>query len=135
MTVQVEQDTAISAADMIRALALGCPGVAGMSGATRSYFPGRTVAGITENDRQVDVRVIARYGTPLLDITVRLSGLLVPVLAGRGLHVHIDDIVLPGEPVPSEAGPGAAVPPGAGRAPGPAGSGGGSAPAGPVAGG
>lgn len=118
MTVQVGQDTAFSAADMIRALVLGCPGVAGMSGATRSYFPGRTVAGITENDRQVDVRVIARYGTPLPDITDRLTGLLVPVLAGRGLHVHIDDIVLPGDPVPSEAGPG-----------------GGSAPAGPAAGG
>jgi uncharacterized alkaline shock family protein YloU len=97
-----EHGNAISSVDMIRARALGCPGVAGMSAVTRSYLPGRTVTGVTMDEQRVDVHVIAQYGTPLPGITERLGTLLLPILAGRSLHVHIDDIVLPGETVPAD---------------------------------
>lgn len=96
------QDSDIDAVDMIRALTLGCPGVAAMSPATRTYLPGRTVAGVTTDQHQVTVRVIAQYGTPLLGITERLGNLLFAIRAGRALQVYIDDIVLPGQPVPGE---------------------------------
>lgn len=96
------QDSDINAVDMIRALTLGCPGVAAMSPVTRTYLPGRTVAGVTTDQHQVTVRVIAQYGTPLPGITERLGNLLYAIRAGRALQVYIDDIVLPGQPVPGE---------------------------------
>lgn len=99
------QTTDIDAVDMIRALALSCPGVAAMSPSTRTYLPGRTVAGVTTDQARVDVHVIAQYGTPLPGITQRLGTLIVAVLAGRALHVHVDDIVLPGDTPPAETPP------------------------------
>ena len=110
-----EHGGAISSVDMISAGALGCPGVAGMSAVTRSYLPGRTVTGVTVDEHRVDVHLIARYGTPLPGITERLEVLLLPVTAGRSLHVHFEDIVLPGETAPAEDDqPSAAPPTGAG---------------------
>ena len=110
-----EQHGGIDAVDMIRALALRCPGVAAMSPTARSYLPGRTVAGVTVDEHQVNVHVIARYGTPLPGITERLEVLLLPVTAGRSLHVHFQDIVLPGETAPAEDDqPSVAPPTGAG---------------------
>jgi hypothetical protein len=110
-----EQHGVIAVVDTIRALALGCPGVAAMSGAARSYLPGRTVAGVTVDEHRVDVHLIARYGAPLPGITERLEVLLLPVTAGRSLHVHFQGIVLPGETAPAEDDqPSAAPPTGAG---------------------
>ena len=110
-----EQHGGIGAVDMIRALALGCPGVAAMSPTARSYLPGRTVAGVTVDEHRVDVHLIARYGTPLPGITQRLDVLLLPVTAGRSLHVHFEDIVLPGETAPAQDDqPSTATPTGAG---------------------
>lgn len=100
----------IDPVDMIRALTLSCPGVAGMSPATRTYLPGRTIAGVTADEHQVDVHVIARYGTPLLGITEQLGTLLSKILAGRALQVHIDDILLPGETPPAQDTPPAVIP-------------------------
>ena len=111
-----EQHGGIGAVDTIRALALGCPGVAAMSATAQSYLPaGRTVAGVTVDEHRVDVHLIARYGTPLPAITERLDVLLLPVTAGRSLHVHFEGIVLPGETAPAEDDqPSAAPPTGAG---------------------
>ena len=107
-----EQHGGIGAVDMIRALALGCPGVAAMSPTARSYLHGRTVAGVTVDEHRVDVHVIARYGTPLPGITQRLDVLLLlPVTAGRSLHVHFEGIVLPGETAPAEDDQPSAAPP------------------------
>ena len=86
-----------------------------MSGTARSYLPGRTVAGVTVDEHRVDVHLIARYGTPLPAITERLDVLLLPVTAGRSLHVHFQGMVLPGETAPAgDVRPSAAPPPGAG---------------------
>jgi hypothetical protein len=104
----------IDSVDMIRALTLSCPGVAGMSPVTRTYLPGRTVAGITTDEQRVNVHLIAQYGIPLPGITERLGNLLFPVLAGRSLQVHIDDILLPGDTPPAADTPPPAVPTGTG---------------------
>ena len=62
-------------------------------------MPGDSV----DTDR-VDVFVVARYEHPLTNITDQLAEALAGVLAGRELYVHIEDIVMPGEPVPDPAG-------------------------------
>lgn len=85
----------ITEADMIRAITLGHPAVTAMSERTRTYLPGRTVPGVQVGDSTVDVFVVASYGTPLPELTARLGVLLRPVLAGRALHLHIDDIDCP----------------------------------------
>lgn len=88
---------AIESVDMIRALALSCPGVAAMSPTARTYLPGRSVVGVVVDEQVVTVHVIAVYGAPLAAIGQRLGSMLSSVLAGRDLQVHIDDIVLPAE--------------------------------------
>ena len=88
-------DGGVTDADMIRAITLGSPDVAAMSEIARTYLPGRTVPGVRVDTATVDVHVIARCGTPLPELTARLGVLLRPVLAGRSLHLHIEDIELP----------------------------------------
>jgi hypothetical protein len=88
-------DGGVTDADMIRATTLGSPDVAAMSEIARTYLPGRTVPGVRVDTATVDVHVIARCGTPLPELTARLGVLLRPVVAGRSLHLHIEDIGLP----------------------------------------
>ncbi len=90
--------------DTISEIVASCAGVASLSGAARSYLPGRTVPGVSVDTDRVDVFVVARYEVPLTDITEQLAEALAGVLAGRALYVHIEDIVMPGEPVPDPAG-------------------------------
>ena len=95
-------DGGVTDADMIRAITLGSPDIAAMSGAARTYLPGRTVTGVRVETATVDVHVIARYGTPLPELTARLGVLLRPVVAGRELHLHVEDIEWPDEPSVTE---------------------------------
>jgi len=99
-------DPAGSSADIdaISDIVASCPGVAALSAAARSYLPGRTVPGVSVDTDRVDVFVVARYEDPLTDITEQLAEALAGVLAGRALYVHIEDIVMPGEPVPDPTG-------------------------------
>lgn len=86
--------------DVISSIVASCPGVAALSGAAHSYLPGRTVPGVSVDADRVDVFVVARYADPLPRITEQLNDALGGVLAGRALYVHIEDIVMPGDPVP-----------------------------------
>jgi uncharacterized alkaline shock family protein YloU len=89
--------------DAISVIVAACPGVAALSSAARSYLPGRTVRGVSVDTDRVDVFVVACYQEPLAQITEQVAEELAGVLAGRALHVHIEDIVMPGESAPTTA--------------------------------
>ena len=89
--------------DAISGIVGSCPGVAALSSAARSYLPGRTVPGVSVDTDRVDVFVVARYQDPLTRITEQVAEALSGVLAGRALHVHIEDIVMPGDSAPLSA--------------------------------
>lgn len=86
--------------DLIEGIAASCTAVAALSGSHQSYLPGRTVPGVSVDTDRVDLYVVARYVSPLTDIADQLAAALETVLAGRTLYVHIEDVVLPGDPLP-----------------------------------
>ena len=84
--------------DVIANAAASCPGVVRLSATVRSYLPGRTVPGVVIGPDHVQVNVVTRFGTPLVEIIAGLAARLAPALNGRALWVSVDDITLPGEP-------------------------------------
>ena len=86
--------------DLIEGIVASCTAVAALSGSHQSYLPGRTVPGVSVDTDRVDLYVVARYEVPLTHIADQLATALQTVLAGRTLYVHIEDIVLPGDPLP-----------------------------------
>jgi len=99
-------------ADAIAAAALAVPGVGGLHGGPAqefaAYLPGRTVAGIRLPGDRVEVHLSARYGTVLPDLAELVRTAVTPFAAGLPVGVHIEDIRLDDEPVPSgptESGP------------------------------
>ena len=93
-------------ADRIHTAVLDCPDVAAVSagqfGEIGSYLPGRTVPGVKIDDERVEVHIVARYGPPLTAVAEQVGAAVAPLLAGRTLHVGVDDILLPGETLPGE---------------------------------
>lgn len=109
---------AADAADTISRLVRSCPGVADLAAAGPLLPAPSAVPGIRLDDDRIDVHVVVRYGTPVPGIVDQLGAALAPVLAGRALHVHIDDIVMPDEQIPDPADQPAAAAAGSGTAPG-----------------
>lgn len=79
--------------DIVAALVLGCPAVAGLSGgpfgAAATYLPGRTVAGVRISPETVEVHVVAHYGPTIGE----LAGQVRSALAGRVLARTVDIVV------------------------------------------
>ena len=97
-------DGGVTDADMIRAITLGSPDVAAMSEATRTYLPGRTVSGVRVDTSTVDVHVIARYGTPLPELTAPSRCAAPAGDGGPRLQLHFDDLHIEDIELPRRAG-------------------------------
>lgn len=87
-------------ADSIQTAVLACPAVAGVAVTAASYLPGRDVAGVRLADDAVDVHVIAEWDQPVADIGDQIAQAVAGLIAGRELHVFVDDILLPGQSAP-----------------------------------
>ena len=89
-------------ADAIAAAALACPGVSGLHGGPlnefAAYLPGRTVAGVRLAEDQVEVHVVARYGTVLPALADQVRAAVLPKAGGLPVAVHIDDIDTDADP-------------------------------------
>lgn len=74
-----------------------CPGVAGLSagpfGTLATYLPGEIVPGVAVRDDEIDVHLIARYGTPLPDLAAAVRDAVGKLAAGRRVNVTIEDLV------------------------------------------
>jgi len=92
-------------ADAIATAALSIPGVAALhGGAARefaAYLPGRTVAGIRLPGDRVEVHLAARYGAVLPDLAERVRAAVTPLAVGLPVEVHIEDLRVDDEPVPT----------------------------------
>lgn len=79
-------------ADAVRA----CPDVAALTrgpfGTVATYLPGGLVGGVAVRDDEVEVHVVARYGTPLPETAERVRAAATPYAEGRPVTVVVDDI-------------------------------------------
>lgn len=87
-------------ADVVAALVLACPAVAGLSGgpfgAAATYLPGRCVTGVRIGPDAVEVHVVARHGPGVLELARQVRRALVDVVRGRAVDVVVEDISGPG---------------------------------------
>lgn len=85
-------------ADLIAAVAIKCPAVAGMAeapgGPVATYLPGRTVSGVAVRAGEVEVCVTARYGLALLEVAEQVRKAVAPLAPGREVDVVIGDIAV-----------------------------------------
>jgi hypothetical protein len=88
--------------EAVAAAALGCPAVAGLTGGrfgeVATYLPGRRILGVREVDGEVEVHVVARWGTSLPDAGGAVRSAVAPYTGGRPVAVFVDDIEVPGTP-------------------------------------
>ena len=85
--------------DAVAAAATACPLVAGMAGGrfgeVATYLPGRRLVGVRAADDELEVHVVARWGTPLPEVADAVRRAVAPAAAGRPVTVYIDDIEVP----------------------------------------
>lgn len=97
--------------DAVSDAALSCPDVAGLSGGiageVATYLPGRRVAGVRLTDDEVEIHIVARWGTNLPEVADAVRLAVKPVIRGRRVSVYVEDIEVPDE------GPALATPPSA----------------------
>lgn len=96
--------------DAVATAVVGCPPVAGLSGGrfgeVATYLPGRRLVGVRLDGEELEVHVVARWGTPLPEVGDAVRRAVAPVGGGRPVTVYIDDIEVPdvagtvGAPVP-----------------------------------
>jgi uncharacterized alkaline shock family protein YloU len=95
-------------ADRIVGAVTGCAAVAGLTGApggpVATYLPGRTVSGVAVRAGEVEVCVIARYGTPLPEVADQVRQAVAPLVPDRVVDVVIGDIAVPDQNMSGSAG-------------------------------
>ena len=85
--------------EAVAAAALGCPLIAGLTGGRfgeiATYRPCQRILGVREVDGEVEVHVIARWGTPLEEVAAALRAAVAPYAGGLPVAVFVEDIELP----------------------------------------
>lgn len=85
--------------DAVAGAAAGCPLVAGMSGGRfgeiATYLPGRRLVGVRLQGEELELHVVARWGTPLPEVADAVRRAVAPVAGGRPVTVYIEDIEVP----------------------------------------
>ena len=90
--------------DRIRAVVSACPGIVRVHG--------RGPNGVSADDVEVEVHVVARYGEVLPDLGERVDRAVAPLLGGRTLTLVVDDLATDDEDDPEDDVP--ALSPGVG---------------------
>ena len=82
--------------DAVAAIVLSCTGVSALDGGrfgeVASYLPGRTVPGVTVDDRRIRVQVRSAWGVPAADVAALITAALAPLAGPRPVDVAIADI-------------------------------------------
>ncbi|GAA4577333.1 Asp23/Gls24 family envelope stress response protein [Planotetraspora kaengkrachanensis] len=73
-----------------------CPYVAALStgrfGTVTTYLPGESVPGVSVRDDEIDVSVVANYGSPLPKIAAAVRDAIGDAAGGRRVNVTIADV-------------------------------------------
>ncbi len=85
--------------DALAGAVLACPSVTRLTGGSpvevATYLPGRRVTGVRVADGEVEIHVKARWGRTLPEVADRVRTAVAPLVGGRAVSVHVDDIELP----------------------------------------
>jgi len=88
--------------DAVSTAALSCPQVADLSGGlvgeVATYLPGRSVTGVRLTDDEVEIHIVARWGTNLPDVADAVRRAVKPVTGNLRTSVYVEDIELPDDP-------------------------------------
>ncbi|TDD26503.1 hypothetical protein E1294_00160 [Nonomuraea diastatica] len=82
---------------MIAQRVRACSGVIGLSGGpfgtVATYMPGERLLGVSVNDREVEIAIVARMDRPLPETAEEVRQAVADLADGRRVNVRIDDIV------------------------------------------
>ncbi|WP_181958210.1 hypothetical protein [Nonomuraea deserti] len=74
-----------------------CSGVIRLSGGpfgtVATYMPGERLLGVSVNDREVEIAIVARMDRPLPETADEVRQAVTDLADGRRVNVRIDDIV------------------------------------------
>jgi len=83
-------------ARLVAERARACPYVAALSagpfGTVTTYLPGESVPGVTVRDDEIEVSVVASYGSPLPKIAAAVREAIGDAAGGRRVNVTIADV-------------------------------------------
>jgi hypothetical protein len=95
-------DEVAKLADRIATTVTRCPDITGLTQnpgiPVATYLPGRTVSGVAVRPAEVEICVVARYGTPLAQVAEQVRQAVEPLVPGRVVDVVIGDIAPPRAP-------------------------------------
>ena len=98
----------VGLATVIAASVQQCPGVAALSaGEFRqfgTYLAGRQVTGVSVDADRIDIGVVARFGVPVGDLSAQVRAAVAPLVSGRSINIHVEDVQIPGDAV-ADPGP------------------------------
>jgi len=98
----VTTDTGSPDLEQVAAAVEGCPLVADLSGGrfgeVAAYLPGHRIVGVRVVGGEVEVHVVAGWGTPLPDVAQAVREAVGPAAGGLPVAVFIEDIVVPDRP-------------------------------------
>lgn len=82
-----------------------CPTVASLFGGEldeiATYLPGEKVSGVRLRDDRVQLHVVARWGVTVGDLESDVRAAVAPLVGGRAVDVHVEDLEVPEETRPS----------------------------------
>ncbi|MEV4171122.1 hypothetical protein [Nonomuraea sp. NPDC049709] len=84
-------------ARLIAERARGCPGVAGLSGGpfgtVATYLPGERLTGVSVDEREVEIAIVATLARPLPETAEGVRRAVADLAGDRPVNVRIDDII------------------------------------------
>ena len=95
------------AAALLVPLVQACPAVVALHGGpfgeVATYLPGRRVRGVRVTEEEVDIHVVGRYPATVTEIATQVRAALAEHISDRALHIRVEDLAVPGDPVPDDA--------------------------------
>ncbi|MFG1958758.1 hypothetical protein [Nonomuraea sp. NPDC049028] len=92
-TAEAPMSEAQSVAERVRA----CAGVAGLSGGlfgtVATYLPGERLMGVSVDEREVTIAIVARLGRPLPETAEEVRRAVADLAGDRPVNIRIDDVV------------------------------------------
>ncbi|MEV6153178.1 hypothetical protein AB0L53_22810 [Nonomuraea sp. NPDC052129] len=105
-------DAPASEAQLVAERVRACAGVAGLSGGlfgtVATYLPGERLTGVSVDEREVTIAIVARLGRPLPETAEEVRRAVADLAGDRPVNIRIDDVA-PEETVPEEQTPEDAV--------------------------
>ncbi|WP_433516102.1 Asp23/Gls24 family envelope stress response protein [Nonomuraea sp. CA-143628] len=98
-------DAPASEAQLVAERVRACAGVAGLSGGlfgtVATYLPGERLTGVSINDREVTIDIVARLGRPLPETAEEVRRAVADLAGDRPVNIRIDDVA-PEDTVPAD---------------------------------